>query len=279
VTYSAVNLPSPHHAPPPRAGWPEPADADNKTRWELDAQQVDAQFREPLNGRRAALGLPPVAGVRDHVYSDRPWLAADPVLGPWPGGEGLQVVQTGVWTPVDERPLPADLVAFLAAGPPPVYVGFGSISPAPDVARWAVEVSRAAGHRVLVSRGWADLDLVHGQDDCFAIGEVNHQRLFGELAAVVHHGGAGTAQTAARAGVPQVVVPLPLADTPYWAGRVAASRVGTTLDGPTATLESLTAAFETALAPATRERAKALGAEIRTDGAAVAARLLLDALR
>ncbi|GLY37892.1 glycosyl transferase [Amycolatopsis sp. NBRC 101858] len=279
VTYAAVNLPSPHHAPPPRPGWPEPEGADNATRWQLDADRVDAQFRAPLNGHRAALGLPPVDDVRGHIYSARPWLAADPVLGPWPASPGAEVVQTGQWTQADERPLPADLVAFLEAGAPPVYVGFGSISPAPDIARWAVEVSRARGYRVLVSRGWADLDLVDGQDDCFAIGEVNHQRLFGELAAVVHHGGAGTTQVAARAGVPQVVVPIRLADNPYWAGRVAARQVGAALDGPTATLESLGAAFDAALAPETRARAAALGAEIRTDGAAVAARLLLDSVR
>ncbi|MEU4249067.1 glycosyltransferase [Amycolatopsis sp. NPDC026612] len=274
VTYAAVNLPSPHHGPPPRPGWPEPAAADHATRWEIDARRVDAQFREPLNDHRAALGLPPVENVRDHVYSDRPWLAADPVLGPWPGGDGLEVVQTGAWTRPDDRPLPPDLPAFLRAGPPPVYVGFGSIGPAPDIPRWAVEIARDRGHRVLVSRGWADLDV----PGCFAIGDVNHQRLFPELAAVVHHGGAGTTQTAARAGVPQVAVPIPLADNPYWAGQVAAHRIGTTLDGPTATRESLSAAFDTALTPATRERAKALSAEIRTDGAAVAAQRLLDAL-
>lgn len=274
VTYAAVNLPSPHHGPPPRAGWPEPEAADNATRWEIDARRVDAQFREPLNGHRAALGLPPVDNVRDHVYSDRPWLAADPVLGPWPGGPGLEVVQTGAWTQPDDRPLPPDLLAFLRAGPPPVYVGFGSIGPAPDIPRWAVEISRARGHRVLVSRGWADLDV----PGCFAIGDVNHQRLFPELAAVVHHGGAGTVQTAARAGVPQVAVPLPVADNPYWAGQVAVHRIGTAVDGPTATRESLSAAFDAALTPATRERAKALSAEIRTDGAAVAAQRLLDAL-
>uniref|UniRef100_UPI000A3C9431 glycosyltransferase n=1 Tax=Amycolatopsis kentuckyensis TaxID=218823 RepID=UPI000A3C9431 len=196
VTYAAVNLPSRHHAPPPRPGWPEPPGLANAALWELDAQRVNAQFREPLDAHRAALGLPPVANVRDHVYSDRPWLAADPVLGP--AGPDLDVVRTGAWTVPDERPLPPELTAFLEAGPPPVYVGFGSISPAPDIARWSVEVSRARGYRVLVSRGWADLAV----DGCFAIGDVNHQRLFGRLAAVVHHGGAGTTQTAARAGVP-----------------------------------------------------------------------------
>ncbi|MGW2054244.1 glycosyltransferase [Streptomyces sp. NPDC001840] len=279
VSYSAVNLPSPHHAPPPRPGWPEPEANDNRTLWELDAHNVNAQFRETLNGHRASIGLPPVDNVRDHVLTDRPWLAADPVLGPWRETPGLDVVQTGAWTLADERPLPADLVTFLEAGDPPVYVGFGSMSPSPDIARGVIEALRAQGRRVLVSRGWADLGLIDDRDDCFAIGEVNHQRLFGRVAAVVHHGGAGTTVTAARAGVPQVVVALQLADNPYWAGQVADLDIGAALDGPAPTVESLSVAFKTALAPETRARAKALGAKIRTDGAAVAASLLLDALR
>ncbi|MFE1798646.1 glycosyltransferase [Streptomyces sp. NPDC059517] len=278
TSYSAVNLPSPHHAPPPRPGWPEPETDDNLTRWEVDAQLVNAQFSETLNGHRAALGLPPVDNVRDHVYSDRPWLAADPVLGRWPQTPGLDVVQTGAWGLPDERPLPADLLTFLDAGAPPVYVGFGSLRPAPDIARRAVEELRAQGQRVLVSRGWADLDVADDRDDCFTIGEVSHQTLFGRVAAVVHHGGAGTTLTAARAGVPQVVVPLQLADNPYWASRVAALGIGAALDGPTLTADSLTLAVKTALAPGTRARAADLGSRIRTDGAEVAARLLVDAL-
>ncbi|MFE4371710.1 glycosyltransferase [Streptomyces sp. NPDC056835] len=279
ASYSAVNLPSPHHAPPPRPGWPEPEASDNRTLWELDAHNVNAQFGETLNGHRASIGLPPVDNVRDHVLTDQPWLAADPVLGPWRETPGLDVIQTGAWTLADERPLPAELVTFLDAGAPPVYVGFGSMRPSPGIARRAIEAIRAQGHRALVSRGWADLDLVDDRDDCFAVGEVNHQRLFGRVAAVIHHGGAGTTLTAARAGVPQVVVALQLADNPYWAGRVAELDIGAALDGPTSTIESLNVAFKTALAPETRARAKALGTKIRTDGATVAARLLLDALR
>ncbi|MFF3753410.1 glycosyltransferase [Streptomyces sp. NPDC002018] len=279
ASYSAVNLPSPHHAPPPRPGWPEPEVNDNRTLWELDAHHVNAQFGETLNRHRASMGLPPVDNVRDHVFTGRPWLAADPVLGPWRETPGLDVVQTGAWTLADERPLPAGLVTFLDAGEPPVYVGFGSMRPSPDIARRAIEAIRAQGQRALVSRGWADLDLLDDRDDCFAVGEVNQQRLFGRVAAVVHHGGAGTTMTAARAGVPQVVVALHLADNPYWAGRVADLEIGAVPEGPTPTTESLGVAFKTALAPGTRARAKALGTRIRTDGATVAARLLLDARR
>lgn len=276
VSYAAVHLPSPHHAPPPRPGWPEPEAADPWTLWESDARNVNAQFGEALDNHRAALGLSPVDNVRDHILTDRPWLAADPVLGPWPRTPGLDVVQTGAWTLPDERPLPADLSEFLDSGAPPVYVGFGSLSPAEGVVDMAVEAIRAQGHRVLVSRGWAGLDLVAG-DDCFGIGEANHQHLFGRVAAVVHHGGAGTTLTAARAGTPQVVIPLQLSDNPYWAGQVAALGLGAALDAQDTTVESLGIALKTALSPETRARTRSLGARLRTDGAEVAARRLVDA--
>ena len=81
----------------------------------------------------------------------------------------------------------------------------------------AIKAIRAQGHRALVARGWADLALIDKRDDCFAVGEVNQQALFARVAAVVHHGGAGTTPTAARAGAPQVVIPQ-MADRPYWAG-------------------------------------------------------------
>jgi vancomycin aglycone glucosyltransferase len=97
------------------------------------------------------------------------------------------------------------------------------------------------------------------------------------MAAVVHHGGAGTTTTATRAGAPQVVVPQ-IADQPYWAGRVAALGIGAAHDGPTPTFESLSAALRTALAPETRALASAVAPTIRSDGATVAAKLLLDAV-
>ena len=170
-------------------------------------------------------------------------------------------------------------MAFLDAGEPPVYVGFGSMRSVPeDIARVAIEAIRAQGRRVLVSRGWADLAVVDDRDDCLVIGEVNQQALFGRVAAVVHHGGAGTTTTAARAGAPQVVVPQAGGDQPYWAGRVAELGIGAAHDGPAPTKESLSVALRTALTPQTRARATAVAGAIRTDGATVAAKLLLDAL-
>ena len=241
-----------------------------------DAQNWNTLFGAPINTHRASIGLPPVDDVREFMLTDHPWLAADPTLGPWQLTSDLDVVHTGAWILPDERPLPDELVAFLDAGTPPVYVGFGSMRVSTDGARAAIEAIRAQGRRALVSRGWAGLALIDDRDDCFAVGEVNQQALFGRVAAVVHHGGAGTTTTAARAGAPQVVVPQ-AGDQPYWAGRVARLGIGAAHDGPAPTTESLSAALRTALAPQTRARATAVAGTIRTDGAAVAATLLVDA--
>jgi vancomycin aglycone glucosyltransferase len=275
VAFHPGSFPSTHHVPLPRPGKPfPPGVTDNRVLWEVDAERVQALYGAPLNAHRAALGLPPVDNVRDHVFTDRPWLATDPILAPWSGSPYLDVVQTGAWILPDERPLPADLVAFLDAGTPPVYAGFSSVRAPDDAARVAIEAIRAQGRRAVVSRGWADLALIDDRDDCFSVGEVNLQALFRRVAAVVHHGGAGTTTTAAMARAPQVVVPQ-IADQPYWAGRVADLGIGAAHDGPTPTLESLSAALETALTPETRTRAIEVAGTIRTDGAMVAAKRLL----
>ena len=245
----------------------------------LFAQDWNALFSPPINVHRTSIGLPPVDDVREFMFTDHLWLAADPTLGPCQGTPDLDVVHTGAWILPDERPLPADLVAFLDAGTPPVYVGFGSThGVAKDASRVTIEAVRAQRRRVLVARGWADLGLIDDRDDCFAVGEVNQQALFGRVAAVVHHGGAGTTTTAARAGAPQVVVPQAGGDQPYWAGRVADLGIGAAHDGPAPTTESLSAALGTALTTQTRARAAVVADAIRTDGATVAATLLVDAV-
>ncbi len=278
VTFQQLTLPSPHHPPLAYPGRPFPPEVtDNRVLWDLDAQSINALFGAALNTNRASIGLPPVDNVRDYVIGDQPWLATDPILDPWQETPDLDVVQTGAWILPDVRPLPAELVAFLDAGAPPVYVGFGSMRRvSEDIARVAIEAIQAQGRRAVVARGWADLALIDDRDDCFGVGEVNQQALFGRVA-VVHHGGAGTTTTAARAGAPQLVVPQ-LVDQPYWAGRVADLGIGAAHDGPTPTTESLSAALRTTLTPETRARATAVASTIRTDGATVAATLLLDAI-
>ncbi|GAA3285610.1 glycosyltransferase [Streptomyces lavendulae] len=281
ASYQPVSLPSPHHQPMARPGRPLAPDVtDNLALWEQDARDAQEVFGEAINSHRASIGLPELDNVRDHVFTDRPWLATDPTLAPWVQPADLDVVQTGAWVLPDERPLPADLVEFLDAGTPPVYVGFGSIPmrDPQDVARVAIEAIRAQGRRAVLSRGWADLALIDDQDDCFVVGEANHQALFRRTAAVVHHGGAGTTATATWSGSPQVIVPQG-ADQPYFAARVADLGIGAAHDGPTPTVESLSAALKTALTPDTSARATAVAAAFQADGAAVAAKLLFDLVR
>ena len=241
----------------------------------LDGRGFNELFKEPLDDHRASVGLPPVSDVGEFMFSAHPLLAADPVLAPWRGAAGLGVVQTGAWALQDDRPLPADLLTFLDGGEKPVYVGFGSMRTVnEDSARVAVAAIRAQGRRTVIGRGWAGLDVIDGQSDCFVVEEVNHQKLFNQVAAVVHHGGAGTTTTAFRAGTPQVVVPQG-GDQAYWAGRASELGVGVAHDGPTPTFESLADALSAALIPETRARAAAMAAEYRMDGASTAAQLLL----
>ena len=276
--FHTAGLPSSKYRPLARPGHQSsPEETDIKVLWEEDAQRVNALYRDAENRHRAAIGLPPVDNVRDHAFTERPWLASDPDLFPWQDQTDLDLVVTGPWILPDERPLPADLEAFLKAGEPPVYVGFGSMAlrTSPDVGRDAVAAVRAKGRRVVLGRGWAQLAAVDDRDDCFVVGEVNHQALFGRVAAVVHHGGAGTTTVATMSGAPQVVVPQ-IVDQPYWAARVAELGIGVAHDGPTPTYDSLSAALTTVLAPEIRDRARTVAGLLRTDGTTVAAKMLLD---
>ncbi|CCH34065.1 glycosyltransferase [Actinosynnema sp. NPDC047251] len=271
AAFCAVTLPSPHHPPliMPEvvvAGEAPPDEATgNAERWAADAQRWNSLFAEALNTHRDARDLSPVDDVRGHVVTDRPWLAADQVLGPWPEPGG--VFQTGAWTVPDDRPLPAGVEDFLRAGEPPVYFGFGSTPATPELGAAVVAAARAVGRRAIVAGGWAGLTPDEGT---LPIGETNHQALFPRVAAVVHHGGAGTTAAAARAGVPQVVVPRRY-DQPYWARRVVALGIGT--EG---TSDSVATALARALSPVTVGRAAALAPEVRTDGTLAATCRLLS---
>ena len=264
ASFCANTLPSPHHAPPALLGSVpvEGTAEENLAQWERHRRYFTSS-REALNDERAELGLWPIDDVRDHIFGDAPWLAADPVLGPWP--EPGELVQTGAWLLDDRRPLSPELEAFLDEGEPPVYFGLGSMRGNPHLAAEAVEAARELGERVVLQRGWADLELRDDGVDRIAIGEVNQQALFRRTAVVVHHGGAGTTTTAAVAGRPQVVVPH-MYDQYYWGSQVERLNVGRSVS--TVTAEVLGEALRLA------EQAAALASEVRADGASVAAERL-----
>jgi vancomycin aglycone glucosyltransferase len=274
--YCPIFVPSPHYPPPaPLGEAPAPAGADNRELWERNNQSALRRFGQPLNERRAALGLRPVQDIFGYGFTGHPLVAADPILAPMRPADH-DAVQTGAWITTDDRPLAPELEDFLAAGPPPVYVGFGSMRTPAEAVAAAVAAIRAQGRRLILSRGWAELALPDERDDCLAVGEVNHQALFARVATVIHHGGVGTTTTAARAGVPQIVLPH-MVDQPYMAARIEALGIGVAHDGPVPTAAFLSAALATTLAPHTVARAAEVAGAIRTDGTTVAARLLLSA--
>ncbi|MFI6482424.1 glycosyltransferase [Nonomuraea sp. NPDC050663] len=166
--------------------------------------------------RAGVLGLPPLKG--DPFTLDRregvPVLCGvSPLVVPRPPDWPEHVRLTGYWR-LPGGGLPGDLEDFLRAGPPPVYVGFGSMAVTPRLGEQVMEALRLAKVRAVVQ----GLD-VPPSDDLVIVGEVPHDQLFRRMAAVVHHGGAGTTGTALTAGVPSVVCPF-FADQPFWGRRV-----------------------------------------------------------
>jgi vancomycin aglycone glucosyltransferase len=279
AAYCPTVLPSPHHAPIPLRALgetPAPATTDYRELWVQDARRWNDTWGTTLNSHRASMGLAAVSDVRSYMFTDRPWLAADATLAPWPDPADQAVFQTGAWILPDARPLSPELETFLNAGEPPVYFGFGSIRAPQDLSQVMIKSARALGRRAIVSRGWADLSLVDDEPDCLAIGEVNVQALFKRVAAVVHHGGAGTTTAAARAGTPQVVIPQHY-DQHYWAHRVHHLGIGTAHAPGTPTTDSLTSALKHTLQPDVTVRAQSIATAVRSDGAQAAAQRLITA--
>jgi vancomycin aglycone glucosyltransferase len=212
-------------------------------------------------------GLAPRVRVYRDQLGERPLVAADPLLAPLPPDLVGRAESVGALLLEDAAALPRELEAFLAAGPAPVYLGFGSVTDgAPErTTRLLLDAVAQAGVRAVVSRGWGGLGQGPLPAGVLAVGPTPHAALFPRMAAVVHHGGAGTTHAAARAGVPQVVVPH-FFDQYYFASRVhtlgagAAPLERSRLDAP-----RLAAALREALQPGVRARARVLRGHLRTD--------------
>ena len=274
AVYAPVAVPSLDLAPPLPPG--QTIDSVRMTiamQWRNTAKAWNERALQRINHNRGRLGMAPIDDVLDYVLTDHTWLAADAVLAPVPATPGRQVFQTGTWVLADRTPLPADLEAFIGDGEPPIFAGFGSMPTAGDVTRRLVAAARAVGRRIIVSRGWADLGLIGDASDCIAVDDVSHDVLFPRVAAVVHHGGAGTTAAAARAGIPQVITPM-FSDQFYWASRIVDLGVGATTAHTTMTETTLADALRQALEPAMVVRARALARQVSSNGAEIAARRL-----
>jgi vancomycin aglycone glucosyltransferase len=277
AAYCPVVLPSSKYPPPKMSSHYSFSltETENEQLWKEDEESFN-KFGVALNEERAKIGLEPVMSVRSHMFTDRPWLAADPVIAPAFPLAGMEIVQTGAWMLSDLEPLPKDLENFLANGEPPIYLGFGSMRASEQTARVLVDAARALGYRSILSQGWAGLTPSDAGNDCFSMGDASHEKLFPRMAAIVHHGGAGTTATAARAGTAQVIISHNY-DQFYWAHRVQELGVG--VSGPLRdeiTVDNLVQALRKCLQPDVKTRAQALAGRMELHGARIAAERLTN---
>ena len=240
----------------------------NRLLWDASGPLVSLALRSPLNRGRATLGLRPIDSVLSHLSGDAAIVAADRDLAPLSDDAPANAVATDAWILDERRPaIAGEVEAFLSRHPAPVYVGFGSMvaKRVPELAAAAVDAVRAVGRAAIIAGGWANLDRhLEPADDLLIAGTLPHALVFPRVSAIVHHGGAGTTTAAARAGVPQVLLPHIL-DQYFWAHRIAQLGLGPrAVPVDLVTAEVLADRIEAAVAdPTIGRRAAALAPAIR----------------
>lgn len=250
-----------------------------------------AMYAGEINDFRAkSLGLRP----RSRFASQLVTTAGQPVpilysyspsVLPIPADYPPHVHVTGYWfLDRDDQWQPApELVRFLEAGPPPVYVGFGSMGGTEAVRRAEIALGalEKTGQRGLIASGWGGLRAGDLPETVRMIESAPHDWLFERVAAVVHHGGAGTTAAGLRAGKPTVICPF-IADQPFWGRVVHELGVGPKpIPQKKLTVENLASAIAAAVSdPGMAERAATLSTSIRSeDGIARAVDVIGQAIR
>ena len=240
-------------------------------------REIRRELGLPRRGLREALTGEPDGSRWPVFYGFSP--AVVPRPADWP--DRCQVA--GYWwprRPAGWRP-PAELEEFLNSGPPPVFFGFGDMTP-DDPGQFielATAAGRQAGVRQVIQAEQTDPASAGRPGDSIVIGDLPHDWLFPKMAAVVHHAGAGTAAAGLRAGVPAVTVPV-LADQPFYAARLAALGVGPPpIPRRRLTVAALAAAIRDAVArPSYRTRADALSRRLASEDGAAPVISMLDRL-
>jgi sterol 3beta-glucosyltransferase len=238
--------------------------------------------------RRQTLGLPPKGRFTD------PQLDANgepaPVLYaysrhvlPVPADYPPHVHVTGYWflaQPQSWQPAP-ELVRFLEAGPPPVYIGFGSMGGTRAAARGQIVLDAVAqaGQRALLASGWGGLTATELPNHVYMLESAPHDWLFPRMAAVVHHGGAGTTAAGLAAGKPTLICPF-IVDQPFWGRVVHDLGVGPApIPQKKLTAAGLAAAIQSAVSDtAMQQRAAALGEKIRAENGVARAVEVIDTI-
>ncbi|MGA2873499.1 MAG: glycosyltransferase [Candidatus Dormibacteria bacterium] len=235
----------------------------NRFSYRLVAEALWRAFRNATNAARANVGLP--SGHK--LWSGHPMLyGISPTLLPTPVDWPNNVWMCGQWVrPVHEWGAPGSLQDFLAAGDAPIYVGFGSMVGFDQRAVLEVVVAAVGGQRALFYPGWSGTDSLNLPPNFCVIGDTPHDWLFPQTSMVIHHGGSGTTHSAARAGVPSVVMPF-AADQFFWADQLRRQGIApVSVSVRRLTAAGLSSAIAAARASEMRERASAVGAKMRME--------------
>ena len=185
--------------------------------------------------RRKVLGLGRISRLTDYLHDSdgRPvpiLYAYSPTVVPVPPDYPAHAHVTGYWFLDDQRSPqpPTGLLDFIRSGPPPIYVGFGSMGfgrNATERGRAVVQAVTNAGLRAVVATGWGGLRVETPSERVYVVDKVPHDWLFPRMAAVVHHGGSGTTAAGLRAGRPTLICPV-VGDQGFWGERVRALGLG-----------------------------------------------------
>lgn len=243
---------------------------------------IRQQSRQLIDRFRQDLNLPPLSWLGTRYRRMTPSnLAALPLLygfstalvpKPIDWSEREQI--TGFWflDQAQNYTPPQALIEFIHAGPPPLCIGFGSMPDhqAGELTQIVLQALEQAGQRGILLSGWANLGAAHSRsswaDQVFSIDAVPHDWLFPQVAAVVHHCGAGTTAAVCRAGIPSIGVPF-FADQPAWAQRLANLGVSPEpIPRKQLSVERLAAAMQRVVNDSEmRRRATELGQRIRAE--------------
>jgi len=200
----------------------------NRMTWRVAGLLDRFNLTRLINNHRRRLDLKPIPDAWRHILGRHVIVASDRAIAKVPADivEPL-VTQTGyMHLNQPDQQLP-ELDAFLDAGPPPVYAGFGSMPMRDQIRNTAVIVAaaRLSGRRAVIGKFWDEPSEFSNSEDIFFIQKYPHLKLFPKMAAVIHHGGAGTTATTAISGVPQIIVPH-LLDQYYWGNQIYQSQLG-----------------------------------------------------